>query len=113
MAAGGQTAPTPSCPVDSLPPLGHRCYLEKPAGERSAFSFCYSQKSIKLCGPRVRSDLGPGPGISDQLLVGVPLSAILAELEVETRHKGAKHTTPLSQHPYRKAERKKKVYLLS
>lgn len=41
------------------------------------------------------SNLGPGPGISDKLFVSVPLSAILAELEVETRHKGAKHTTTL------------------
>lgn len=32
VAAGGQTEPTPSCPVDSLPPLDHLGYLGKPGG---------------------------------------------------------------------------------
>lgn len=42
-------------------------------------------------------DLGPGPGVSHQLFVSVPASPILAELQVETGHKGSKHATALSQ----------------
>lgn len=51
------------------------------------------------------SNLGSGPCISDKLFVSEPLFAILAELEVEAGHEGAKHTTTLSQHTYRGAGR--------
>lgn len=49
----------------------------------------------KLLGLALVSDLGSGSGISDKLFVSVPLSAILAELEVEARYISAKHTTTL------------------
>lgn len=41
------------------------------------------------------SDLSSGPSVGDQLFVGVPLFAVVAELEVEAGHKGAEHTTTL------------------
>lgn len=59
------------------------------------------------------SNLGSGQCISDKLFVSEPLFAILAELEVEAGHEGAKHTTTLSQHTYRGAERYKAFYLFT
>lgn len=41
-------------------------------------------------------DLGSGTGISDKLFISVPLSAILAELDVKAGHKCTKHTSTLS-----------------
>lgn len=43
------------------------------------------------------SNLGSGSSISDELFVGVPLSAVIAELKIETGHKGSKHTSTLGE----------------
>ena len=51
--------------------------------------------TCKLHRLNLMSNFSSGPGISDKLFVSVPLSAILAELEVEAGHEGAKHTTTL------------------
>lgn len=44
------------------------------------------------------SDLGSWAGISDELFISVPLSAILAELDVKAGHKCTKHSTTLGEH---------------
>lgn len=45
----------------------------------------------------VMSNLGSGPGVSNKLFVGVPLSAIPAKLEVEAGDKCAERTTTLGK----------------
>lgn len=70
-----------------------------------SFKMAFNVYDVKLSRTCLMSNLGSGPCISDKLFVSEPLFAILAELEVEAGHEGAKHTTTLSQHTYRGAER--------
>lgn len=64
-------------------------------GERHSIIFKIWKKEIQFQVLHGDTNFGSGPGVSDKLFVSEPLSAIQAELKIETGHKGAKHTTPL------------------
>lgn len=98
MAEDGQTEPPPSCPVDSLPPHCRLGCHKKPGEEVEGGTLSSARSELitfELHGFSLRSDLGSGPCVSDELFVSVPLSPVAAELQVETGHKGAKDTAAL------------------